>query len=318
MRYLYYEISHLFSFIFMRYWFIAALLVMTIIGLSQRNQSTAQYAQLAHSIRHPFDARVHYRIGHIDAQFGISEAEVIQLAAEAAQIWQQGTGKVLFVYDPNALLSINLHFDDRQDNANHRRIEQQKLQQQLSQQKDNSNDYDQRKLQLAQQRQQLNAQEAEFEQQLNQYNRSVASWNTLGSLDDFNREQLRQKRQQLDFMRQQIHQATDDYNQQVNTLNQVASSINHMADHYNQAVNTYQTQFTAREFEKGRFDGQQITIYEFERSADLRLAIAHELGHALGLDHNNDPYALMYPILKQQNMDNFYLRPADLALLSQR
>ncbi len=298
----------------MRYWFVAALLVMTIIGLSERNQPTAQYAQLAHGFRHPLDARIHYRIGQIDSQFGISEAEVIQLAAEAAQIWQQGTGRTLFVYDPNALLSINLRFDDRQDNANRQRMLQQKLQQQLRQQKDNSNDYDQRKLQLAQQRQQLDAQKAEFEQQLNQYNRSVASWNTLGNLDDFNREQLRQKKQRLDLMRQQIHQAMNDYNQQVNALNQVASSINHMADHYNQAVNAYQTQFTAREFEKGRYDGKQITIYEFKSSADLRLAIAHELGHALGLDHNSDPYALMYPILKQQDVDNFRLTAADLAL----
>lgn len=300
----------------MRYWFVAALLVITIVWLSQRHQSAPQYAHSANN-PHPSDVRIHYRIGHIDPQFGISEAEVIKLAAEAAQIWQQGTGQTLFVYDANATLSINLRFDERQDHANHQRIEQQKLQQQLSHQKDNSNDYDQRKLQLAQQRRQLSDQEAEFQQQLNQYNRSVASWNTLGNLDEFNREQLRQKKQQLDFMRQQIQQATADYNQQVNALNQVASYINQMADHYNQAVNDYRTQFTAREFEKGRFDGKQITIYEFSTPVDLRLTIAHELGHALGLNHNNDPYSLMYPVLGQQDMDNFQLRPADKVLLSQ-
>ena len=302
----------------MRYWFVAALFVMTIIGLSQRNQPNSQYAQLANSIRHPFDARVHYRIGHIDSQFGISEAEVIQLAAEAAQIWQQGTGKTLFVYDATAPLSINLRFDERQDNANHQRMQQQKLEQQLNYQKDNSNDYHQRKLQLVVQRKHLDAQETDFQQQLNNYNRSVANWNTLGNLDDYTREQLRQQKQQIELKRQYIHQAMDEYNQQVNALNQVASSINQMADRYNQAMNDYQTQFTAREFEKGRFDGKQITIYEFSTPADLRLTIAHELGHALGLDHNNDPYALMYPLLKQQDMDNFSLRAADLALLSQR
>lgn len=41
-------------------------------------------------------------------------------------------------------------------------------------------------------------------------------------------------------------------------------------------------------------------------------------GHALGLAHHNDPYALMYPMLKDQQLQNFQLRPADLDLLHAR
>ena len=41
----------------------------------------------------------------------------------------------------------------------------------------------------------------------------------------------------------------------------------------------------------------------------------HEFGHALGLSHHNDPQALMYPLMKDQDLNNFRLKPADLELL---
>ena len=49
-----------------------------------------------------------------------------------------------------------------------------------------------------------------------------------------------------------------------------------------------------------------------------RIILAHELGHALGLYHHDDPEALMYPVLGKQNLQHFQLRPADKTLLYHR
>lgn len=64
--------------------------------------------------------------------------------------------------------------------------------------------------------------------------------------------------------------------------------------------------------------GDKIQIYQFDAKDDLRLTLAHELGHALGLYHHNDPEALMYPVLGEQNLQDFKLRSADKTLLYTR
>ncbi|RYY80865.1 MAG: matrixin family metalloprotease [Moraxellaceae bacterium] len=300
----------------MRSWLPVLLVVVVLVYGYQAGQSQRRHTSLGQQLAHPFDTRVHYRIGEVDPQFNLPKSDITELARQAAEIWHQGTGQDLFVYDPAAFLSINLRFDERQLESNLRHAQQQQLQQQLSSQQSNNGEYQQRQMQLHQQRQQLDLRERAFKERLASYNRTVQDWNTLGNLDAFNRQQLAQQQRLLDAERQDISRTIDHYNEQVSALNQVANSLNQMADHYNQAVNRYQARFVPREFEKGVYDGREINIYEFSTPADLRLTIAHELGHALGLKHNNDPYALMYPVLQQQNVENFHLTVADKTLLS--
>ncbi|NUF17294.1 matrixin family metalloprotease, partial [Acinetobacter lactucae] len=84
---------------------------------------------------------------------------------------------------------------------------------------------------------------------------------------------------------------------------------------------TLKTQFKLEQktsiepFHKGLFSQNQIQIYGYASLNDLRLTLAHELGHALGLKHTTDPKSLMYPYLREQDIHNFKLTDSDLELL---
>ena len=301
----------------MRFWIIFALIIFTAYFAIQR----MMYPQLNHNsaidrITHPLDTRLRYRIGEVDPRFNISKEQVQNLAQQATEIWHIGTLKSFFVYDPNAQLSINLIYDQRQAESNARSQEMQIL--------ENTQQYTQSEKQKVQQihaeldmtNRELDVQKTNYQSKVDQYNQLVNTINqTRQNLDIAARFQLDQQKDQLIIEQAQLKQQLDNYNQKVNYLNQQVEQLNSVNQKFNQSVDRFNTRFQPHQFDKGVFDGRTINIYEFESNDDLRVTIAHELGHALGLAHNNDPKALMYPMMKEQDLKNFRLTSADLAML---
>ena len=55
-----------------------------------------------------------------------------------------------------------------------------------------------------------------------------------------------------------------------------------------------------REFTQGDYQGDHINVYQFRDRAELILVLAHELGHALQLDHVENPASIMYYLMGEQ------------------
>lgn len=304
----------------MRFWILVAVILFTAYFAIQR----MMYPQLNHNstldrISHPLDTRLRYRIGEVDPRFHMSKTQVENLAQQATEIWHQGTMKSLFVYDPNAKLAINLIYDQRQAESSARSQEIRIL--------ENSQQYTKSEKQKIQQLQseidfanlQLDQQKTNYQSKVDQYNQLVNQLNqSRQNLDANQRFQLDQQKNQLIIEQSQLKQQLDDYNQKINVLNQQVNQFNSVNQQYNQSVDQFNLRFQPRQFDKGVFDGRSINIYEFSSDDDLRVTIAHELGHALGLKHNNDPKALMFPMMKEQDLQNFRLTQADLAMLNSR
>lgn len=301
----------------MRLWIIFALIIFTAYFAIQR----MMYPQLNHNsaldrISHPFDTRLRYRIGEVDPRFNIDKSQVQNLAQQATEIWHVGTLQSLFVYDPNAKLSINLIYDERQAESNARTYEMKILENTQHFTQNEKQRIQQIHTELDQANRELEAQKANYQNKVNQYNQLINNINqNQQNIDISARFQLDQQKDQLITEQTQLRQQLDHYNQKVYELNQQVEQLNSVNQRFNQSVDRFNTRFQPHQFDKGVFDGRNINIYEFESNDDLRVTIAHELGHALGLAHNNDPKALMYPMMKDQNLQNFKLTAADLAML---
>lgn len=263
----------------------------------------------------PFDQRIRYRIGEIDPRFAIHPSEVQQLALEATQIWQQAGGKDYFVYDPKAKLTIDLIYDERQLESNSR-------QQQLEYIESRQALWQQRHLQAEQLKQHIQALQQQLSQKrddLNQathlYNQQVQHLNARGGASAEQRFALQDQKLHLQQQQQRLTDQIATHNQKIQILNQEVSELNTLNAELSQEVSGFNARFSGKKFDKGLFNGRQIAIYEFSSKDDLRLTLAHEFGHALGLPHHDDPYGLMHPILQKQDATNFQLSPADLKLL---
>ncbi|KXZ67180.1 Chromosome partition protein Smc [Acinetobacter venetianus] len=286
-------------------------------GYQTHQHSQLKFNSLLDRITHPFDTRLRYRVVDVDPRFKLTTEQVKQLSVQATQIWKDGTGQDYFIYDPNAQLAIHFIYDERQIESEQRREHLSQLETGQRQWLDKKQRLDQTEQEILNNKQFLDLKQQQLNQQIQQYNQEqLTAQQRPASIVD--RDYFQRRQQALQDNIQQVQQEITQYNQKISTLNQQVDELNQLNQQLDQSVHQYKQRFQPHLFHKGLFNGREILIYEFESEDDLRLTLAHELGHALGLQHANDPTALMYPLMKDQNAENFSLTQADRELLINR
>lgn len=269
----------------------------------------------------PCQKPITYSIGTFDPKFGISKSDFIKALATAEAIWEKPIGKNLFEYSPDGDLKINLIYDIRQDATT-------KLKS-MGLAVDNSRaTYDTLNLRykeiLANHTQNANS----FEQRVNDFNtrkreyeNEVVSANKGGGAD---RETFQRLNTERDYLNQEVlnlKQIQDSLNNEVAEINALVVTLNQMATYLNIDVKNYNTIGASlpSEFNEGVYrsgpDGQSIDIYQYDNQTKLVRVLAHEFGHALGLDHVEDPKAIMHRL---NNGINEKLTSTDLVELKDK
>lgn len=267
---------------------------------------------------HPFDHRIRYRIADVDARFGLSQDEILKITQDAIKIWSDATGKEYFFYDPNARLALYFQYDDRQYETEQRKKHIQDIDQRQQQWANKKQQIDHFGQELDHNRVLLESRRQELENLIANYNQYIATINRLGGAELAQKQYLQYQANALEQQIQQMKVEISHYNFNTERLNQQVSELNQINQSIDLEVIQFNQRFQPRLFDKGSFNGKAIHIYEFATEDDLRLTLAHEFGHALGLKHHNTPNALMFPMMKDQDMQNFRLQAADLALLAER
>ncbi|NNP74812.1 matrixin [Acinetobacter sp. Ac_3412] len=286
-------------------------------GYQTRQHPQLKFNSLTDRIASPLDTRLRYRIAEVDPRFKLSIEQVKTISQQATQIWKDGTGQDYFVYDPHAQLAIHLIYDERQMESEQRRVHLSQLESNQQHWVEKKRQLDQIEQEILSSKQLLDLKQQQLNQQIQHYNQEQQ--NARQHPSSFaNPEYFQQRQRDLEQNVQTLQQEIAQYNQRIMQLNQQVDELNALDQQLNASVSQYKQRFKPHLFHKGLFNGKQILIYEFESTDDLRLTIAHEFGHALGLQHADDPQALMHPIMKDQDTAHFRLTQADLSLLLAR
>ncbi|WP_140383381.1 matrixin family metalloprotease [Acinetobacter pittii] len=257
-----------------------------------------------------------YRIAFIDPRFQITKEQLVEVSQQAAEIWQKETGKTYFIYDSQAQLSINLIYDDHQMLKDEQQNNLDALLQKQEAWRIKNEEIVLNKQQVAQLSTDLNKKKANLKAEFEQYQQEVTRFNQG--------EQRYSSANNLKEWQKQLEQKSEDLRNESNSLNFKIQSLNLKIKELNREqidLSALKTQFKLEQktsiqpFHKGLFSQNQIQIYGYASLNDLRLTLAHELGHALGLKHTTNPKSLMYPRLKEQDIHNFKLTDSDLDLL---
>lgn len=269
----------------------------------------------------PCQSPLTYQITDIDQRFNVSEEEFSEAINQATTLWEQALQKNLFEERENGALSINLIYDYRQ--ASTTRLQELGLNiQENNESYDRlKNEYDTVYQNYLTEKASLDARLSAHETRSQAYEAEVARTNANGGAKPKEYEALEAERQILNAEAAAINADVRNINATADTVNTLADALNDLADRLNLSAERYNKigNTLGDEFIEGTFaasnEGDAINIYQYEDEDKLIRVLAHELGHALGLDHVDDPNAIMYRLNDGEELE---LTSADITALKQR
>jgi hypothetical protein len=253
-------------------------------------------------------------LGDIDSRFKLKNETILKELNIASSVWEKEESKDLFVFEgkSKSKVIVNFVYDERQQET----IESSKARAFLE---SGWNSYES----LINQRKTL---AEKYDSLQSSYENGIKAYNLrLASYEDRVRAWNRKQGSEAEYKALKAEGAAVD--QMFNSLEKQRISINSLADQINKfngdikslydklvsQTNEYNHLFSSDDpITVGEYDGTYyINIYQYTDLAQLRITLAHELGHALGMDHTENEKSIMYPLQSKQTGDSLILTVED-------
>ena len=269
------------------------------------------YTQLVPPV--PCKKPIQYSLGTFDERFGITREELLATLERAEAIWEKPIGKELFVYDPEGALAVNLIYDSRQQTTERNRVLTGTANETKEVASSVQAEYQALKNAYASEKASYESALAVFNTAGRKYSDEVAYYNSRGGAPKADYERLQEMKRALDEQQRSLEGKRIELNTAVAKINKMIDTYNLLVDHVNVVVGDI-NKTAGTEFEEGLYieegTSKRIDIYEFSSKIKLLRVLAHELGHALTLEHNPNPKSIMYE-LNQSSTET--VSPDDLA-----
>lgn len=244
---------------------------------------------------------ISYRIGEIDPRFELTTDEARVALMDAEAIWENATGVNLFRYADDGEYTVNFVFDERQALTEAER----ELRERLDASENVNAEIDETYAELVAKYNDLDIAYKDkveaYERRLSAYNDEVRRYNDEGGAPTDAYERLENERTSLAHEQESVNAMAKELNELVADINRLSEEGNELIDLHNRQVEVYNHTFGhEREFTQGEYQDRTINIYTFSDRHELLLVLAHELGHALSVDHVENEASVMYYLMGGQ------------------
>lgn len=264
-----------------------------------------------------------WSIGDIDSRFEIKAETIKKIMTEVNQLWSRPVGNKLLMYSDSAQFKINFIYSDGQKFTDSEQELTQKINKMRLDYYAMKIDYQQLSNQYNKLSDNYNDIISQYDQLVKEYKRTLSRWDDTGVIPREENEKLNNLKKKIDQKKLRSENRLDELNTLANKMEQLSIKLNNHADRVNELIFYYRENFTQmKTFHQGSYlqagGRRKINIYQFEDLNKLRLVLAHEVGHALGLSHVYNPESIMYFLMENQKVRNLQLSDEDIQAIKDR
>lgn len=287
---------------------LGALVVAQRVSFEAGQLSWRPFGQARHSFAHtPCGIPIHVAVGDVDPRFGFDRSAVSEALAEAEELWQApGDAQLFLRSDHRRAMTVNLEFDERQHGALQRRSLRGGIERNRSQLRSHESTLVQwgNRIEAARLRHERNSRDLARSMQSHQAEVAAWSHDQARLRTPARRQALEREGTALRMAHADLERALHDLNRDIAAYNAGVHDQQQQASEYRGRIAEFNTFSSEQPVVSGRYSyereqGRRIAVFRAEDHDELVLILAHELGHALGLDHVAQPEAVMNSLLHE-------------------
>lgn len=256
----------------------------------------------------PCSEPLSWHLGELDDRFGLTRPEAEAAIREAVSLWEVVAGRPLFRAGPGGL-TVHFTFDERQERVQERTERLGRLDPRVEELRARQAALDAEGHRLAGVGMALEADARDYQERRRVHNRTVSDWNGRGGAPPAVAEELLRGQGALEALRRELQGRREAFEARERGFRREVEELQRDIDAHNVEAEALDRDFAGGMVESGRYSAitrngrvveREIRIFRFDGADDLTLVLAHELGHALGMDHTADAGAVMSEVSHRQ------------------
>lgn len=261
-----------------------------------------------------------FRVGEIDERFSITKKELVRLMDDAAKIWSDAVDETVIKYDEEGDISVNLVYAEEQQLSDRERQHRDRLEHEEFSITVLESEYQRLNREYEAEVDQYDEDSRELQQTIDRLNEWVRQKNEQGGFTEQDMQQFERRKAEIDRVKLELAQWERRLKQKAAELNEKITFLNEKVEAKNRLVDEYNRQFPGeRKFTQGAYEwtnnSRTINIFHFLDQDELRLVLAHEMGHALGIGHVSNPESVMNELMESQDQRKLELTEEDIQAL---
>ncbi len=269
----------------------------------------------------PCEKPLTYRIGEIDERYNFSKNELASVMKKVEALWSTALDRELLAYDESGQVVIKLVYGEEQQLSEQEKTFSQRINVKKKQREVLENEFDRMTRNFKSKREDVEKMQDQYDQEVAKFNNYVSEWNGKSDVPERvvnNIKEMERKLRREKAKLQQKHREVESYRQRTNAK---ADQLNRVIKEEKEMIASYNNRFAkARKFNQGQYvkkgKNETVFIYQFSNKNDLKTVLAHEFGHAMGLDHVKNPESIMFEMMDQQNIFNLSLTKEDISAIA--